>query len=61
MLGAAEVLYPDFAPLVTLKALSYFDDGDLAELPGDVKTRLAAAASEVRAVDPVVLRNTRLL
>ncbi len=60
-LGAAQALYPDFAPLVTLKALSYFDDGDLAELPGDVKTRLVASASEVRAVDPVVLRSTRLL
>ena len=59
-LGAAQALYPDFAPLVTLKALTYFDDGDLAELPGDVKTRLAAAASEVRAVDPVELLSARL-
>ncbi len=29
-LGAARALYPEFAPLVSLKALSYFGDGDLA-------------------------------
>ena len=28
-LGAARALYPEFAPLVTIKALSYFGDGDL--------------------------------
>lgn len=47
-LGAAQALYPDFAPLVSLKALSYFDDGNLAELPADVKSRLATAARLVR-------------
>ena len=51
-------LSPDFAPLVTFKALSYFDDGDLGELPGEVSSRLAAAASHVRVVDPVALRST---
>jgi len=60
-LGAAQALYPDFAPLVTLKAVSYFDDGDLFELPGEVKNRLAEAASEVRAVEPVAVRSTRLI
>jgi len=47
--------------LVTLKAVSYFDDGDLFELPGEVKNRLAEAASEVRAVEPVAVRSTRLI
>ena len=60
-LGAAQALYPDFAPLVTLKALSYFGDGDLAELPGEVRDQLVEAASSVRRVDPVALRSTRLI
>ena len=38
-----------FSPLATLKALSYFEDGDLHLLPGPVKQRLAAAS---RAVNP---------
>jgi hypothetical protein len=33
---------------VTLKALSYFDDGNLRKLPDDLKLRLVEAA---RAVD----------
>ena len=32
---------------ITLKALSYFDDGDLRRLPEPVKSRLATAAREV--------------
>lgn len=58
-LGAAQALYPDFAPLVSLKALSYFDDGDLAELADEVKSRLAAAAGLVRACAPIALLSNR--
>lgn len=48
-LAAAERLYgASFNPEITLKALSYFDDGNLRELPGNVKFRLVNA---VRAVD----------
>lgn len=36
-----------YSPLSTLKALSYFEDGDLPGLPAGVKTRLAAAARRV--------------
>jgi hypothetical protein len=32
---------------ITLKALSYFDDGNLGTLPGEMKRRLARAASAV--------------
>jgi hypothetical protein len=47
-LAAAEKLYgPSFNPEITLKALSYFDDGNLRELPSDIKFRLAAAVSQV--------------
>src|ERR1700733_11302212 len=47
-LSAAHALYgPTFNPEVTLKALSYFDDGNLRELPNDLKLRLVEAAREI--------------
>jgi len=47
-LSAAHALYgPTFNPEVTLKALSYFDDGNLRDLPNDLKLRLVEAAREV--------------
>jgi hypothetical protein len=47
-LAAAQKLYgPSFNPEITLKALSYFDDGNLRNLSEDIKDRLAAAAREV--------------
>jgi hypothetical protein len=47
-LAAAQMLYgPAFNPEVTLKALSFFDDGNLRDLPDDLKQRLVAAAREV--------------
>jgi hypothetical protein len=48
-LTAAQNLYgTSFNPEITLKALSYFDDGNLRELPTDMKFRLVEA---VKAVD----------
>jgi hypothetical protein len=47
-LAAGEKLYgPSFNPEITLKALSYFEDGNLRELPADMKFRLADAVSKV--------------
>ncbi len=47
-LGAAKALYgASFNPQITLKALSYFEDGDLALLPGEIKERVALAARNV--------------
>lgn len=47
-LSAAHALYGQtFNPEATLKALSYFDDGNLRELPNDLKLRLVEAAREV--------------
>jgi Nucleotidyl transferase AbiEii toxin, Type IV TA system len=44
-LAAAQALYgPSFNPQITLKALSYFEDGDLRTLPEESKARLATAA-----------------
>ena len=59
-LGAARALYPDFAPVISLKALSYFADGDLGSLPADAKAALSRAAEGVRATDDVPLLNERL-
>lgn len=60
-LGAAHALYADFAPLITLKALSYFDDGDLPALPDDVKQVLSEAAARVDAPTPVARLGDRLV
>ncbi len=47
-LAAAQKLYgTSFNPEITLKALSYFDDGNLRMLSADIKDRLATAAREV--------------
>jgi len=47
-LSAAQGLYgTSFNPQITLKALSYYEDGDLRTLPEDAKTRLATAARNV--------------
>ncbi len=47
-LAAARAIYgPQFNPQSTLKALSYFEDGNLRHLPGMVKDRLAKAARDV--------------
>jgi hypothetical protein len=47
-LAAARALYgPRFNPQVTLKALSFFDDGGLRRLPKALKDRLAKAVGEV--------------
>jgi len=47
ILSAAKFVYgSSYEPLNTLKALSYFGDGNLAKLPQEVKTRLLAAAAD---------------
>ena len=44
---ASEIYGPSFNPQITLKALSFFGDGNLHRLPRDVQDRLARAAREV--------------
>jgi hypothetical protein len=47
-LSAAQQLYGStFNPQITLKARSFFDDGDLPLLSEEMKLRLATAAREV--------------
>lgn len=44
-LGAARAIYGEqFYPMISLKALTYFEDGDLASLPEAVKQALRTAA-----------------
>jgi hypothetical protein len=47
-LAAAKAIYrPRFNSLITLKALSFYEDGDLRRLPRAVRNRLTAATREV--------------
>ena len=55
-LAAAELLFaPDLPPMVVLKALTYFEGGDLSSLPADVRETLCAAVAGVGDL-PVVQR-----
>ena len=55
-LAAAEALFaPDLPPMVVLKALTYFEGGDLSSLPADVRETLSAAVAKVGDL-PVVPR-----
>ena len=55
-LGAAQAIYGGlFNAVISLKALSYFGDGDLPRLPGETKQFLAQAAAAVREI-PVIQR-----
>lgn len=47
-LGAARAIYgKSFNPVLSLKALCYYDDGDLLTLPGPIRSRLTAAVNTV--------------
>ena len=55
-LAAAEALFaPDLPPMVVLKALTYFEGGDLSSLPADVRETLGVAVAGVGDL-PVVPR-----
>ena len=48
MLGAAAAIHEEhYNAMLTLKALAYFGDGDLADLPAVVRKRLSLAAAKV--------------
>lgn len=57
-LAAARALYgPAFQPSESLKAMSWFHDGDLPELGKDARTTLIEAASAVRTLPEVSVRS----
>ena len=60
-LGAAQALYPTFSPILALKALTYYNDGDLAELPDAVKETLTFAVAQVRTLAQVSKTSENLL
>ncbi len=61
MLGAAAALYGgQFNPLISLKALSYFGDGDLPGLPKEVKDLLSREAAAVREVPEIRRRSDQI-
>jgi hypothetical protein len=52
-LAAAQALYGEqFNPMISLKALSYFGDGDLPQLPAALQDRLRHEAAELRDIPP---------
>jgi hypothetical protein len=60
-LGAACQLYgPSFQPSESLKALVYFEGGDLATLPADVRKTLIVASSTVRSLPDVKVISRQL-
>lgn len=51
LLGSAQVVFGSrFSPLLALKALTWFEDGDLPTLPEETRRRLVSAAATVRRV-----------
>lgn len=53
-IGAAGALYREsFNPMITLKALTYFADGDLPGLPADIQRRLRDAAARFTRPAPI--------
>lgn len=60
-LGAAKALYREsFNPMISLKALTYFQDGDLPTLPESTKVLLTEAASQVRSIPQIPRRSERI-
>ena len=60
-LAAAEALFaPDLPPMVVLKALTYFEGGDLSSLPAEVRETLCAAVAGVGDL-PVIERRSENL
>jgi len=68
-LGAAKALYPEFNPILSLKALAYHGESGLAAMPVEIREFLTAASAKVESVEtiskiaPVISpsnRNTRV-
>jgi len=59
-LGGAQTLYPGFPIPVTLRAMCYFDDGDVGSIPNEAKKRLMAETRQFNAPAKVPLRDDHL-
>jgi hypothetical protein len=52
-LGATKALYPEFNPLLSLKALSYYGESSLAALPVDVRDYLSKESAKISSIKVV--------
>jgi hypothetical protein len=60
-LAGAGVLFPAFSPQECLKALTYFEDEALGDLPQDLEERLLNAVKNVRSMPIVPLASSNLI
>lgn len=60
-LAGARILFPAFAPQECLKALTYFEDEALRDLPQDLEERLLNAVRNVRSLPVVSLASSILI
>lgn len=60
-LAGARLLFPAFAPQECLKALTYFEDEALRDLPHDLEERLLNAVRNVRSLPIVSLASSTLI
>ena len=61
-LGAARALYGEiFNPMISLKALTYFEDGNLPALPKATKDFLRSAAQDTKAVPAIARKSNELI
>jgi hypothetical protein len=61
MAAARSVYGEQYNPILTMKSLTYFGDGDLSKLTSEQKARLVDAASTEEFSLPEVHRNSRRL
>jgi hypothetical protein len=52
-LGAAKALYPEFNPVLSLKALAYYGEPGLAAVPADIREFLTTASATVQSVETI--------
>lgn len=60
-LAGAQRLFPAFAPQECLKALTYFEDEALRDLPRELEHRLLSAVKHVRSIPTVSLASATLI
>ena len=59
-LAGAQALYPNFPAQEAIKALTYFQGGDLQFLSAELRERLVEASSHVRSIPKVAVVSARL-
>ena len=52
-LGAAKALYPEFNPVLSLKALAYHGEPNLAAMPAEIREFLTTASAKVESIETI--------